>query len=417
MKRLIITTAIVLLLLSTFYFYNHFGTSETAVSIYSESYVEKPTEIKIPDHIKWLDSLIASNPALRDANEKVTIYNISKGDSFASILMKLGLSKKTVNKLSFLASQKFNLSSFKIGEKIAIYTYYGEWQPYKLEYPLSKTSFLKVDVKKLSVKIVDKPVSTKINTFESTIVTSLANTLSKKNVPTDLADKLLSIFAWEVNFMKLQKEDIFGLAYEEQSVDNEVIGSGKILSAYIKHNGKKHIAYYFENDSIKGYFDSNGVNYSRAPLEYELITSLYQKRRFHPVKRRYRAHLGMDFMAPEGTPISAIKEGTVVAAGFQRANGNYVKIRHEQITTQYLHLQSIDSNIKAGKFIKRGTVIGKVGSTGLSSGPHLCLRVWEKGKQQDPLKYNFERRMAIPDELMGEFNDFVDRQNSLLALK
>ncbi|MEL6561720.1 MAG: peptidoglycan DD-metalloendopeptidase family protein [Bacteroidota bacterium] len=417
MKRLIITAAIVTLLLSTFYFYNHFGTTDAPVAGYPESYVEKPTEIKIPDHIKWLDSLKSTNPELRDADEKVTIYNISKGDSFASILIKLGLSKKTVNKLSFLASQKFNLSSFKIGEKIAIYTYYGEWQPYKLEYPLSKTSYLKIDVKKLAVNIIDKPISTKVRTFESTIITSLASTLSKKNAPTDLADKLLSIFAWDVNFMKLQKEDIFGVVYEEQSVDNEVIGSDKILSAYIEHNGKKYTAYYFENDSIKGYFDEEGLNYSRAPLEYELITSLYQKRRFHPVKRRYRAHLGMDFMAPEGTPISAIKEGTVVAAGFQRANGNYVKIRHEEITTQYLHLQSIDSNIKVGKFIKRGTVIGKVGSTGLSSGPHLCLRVWDKGKQKDPLNYKFDRRMAIPDELMDEFNDFVTKQNTLLALK
>lgn len=417
MKRLIFTTSIVVVLLSIFYFYNYFGTTDTPLARGFRTSVEKPEEIKLPNHIKWLDSLKISNPAFREQDEELTFYNISRGDSFAGILSKLGLSKKTVNKLSFLASQKFNLSSFKIGGKIAVYTYYGDWQPYKLEYAISKTSYLKVDVKKLSVSIVEKPVFTKIKSFKSNIVTSLANTLSKNEIPTDLADKLLSIFAWDVNFMKLQKEDVFGMVYEEQSVDEEVIGSGKILSAFIKHDGKNYSAFYFENDSIKGYFDVKGNNYSRAPLEYELITSLYQRKRFHPVKRRYRAHLGMDFMAPEGTPVTAIKEGTVIAAGFQRANGNYVKIRHENITTQYLHLQSIDGNIKVGKFINSGTEIGKVGSTGLSSGPHLCLRVWDKGKQKDPLDYNFERRAAIPDVLMDEFKSQITHLNALLSMK
>lgn len=400
--------------MSGIYFYNYFGNSESGFGRSSLTFVENPKEIFLPDQIKWLDSIKSANPDLLSGSEKVTIYNISRGDSFAGILLKLGVNRKTVNKLSHLVSQKFNLASFKIGQEIAIYKYAGEWKPYKLEYSLSKTSFLKIDINKLSVQVIEKPVTTQVNTLNSKIITSLANTLAVNNAPTDLADKLLSIFAWDVDFMKLQKEDIFGVVYEEQSVENEIIGSGKVLSAYIDHEGKRYTAYFYENDSMSGYFDSKGINYSRAPLDYELITSLYQKRRFHPVKRRYRAHLGMDFMAPEGTSVATLKEGTVISAGFQRANGNYVKIKHEYITTQYLHLASIDSAIRVGKYIKRGTKIGTVGSTGLSSGPHLCLRVWHKGKQKDPLDYSFERREAVPLQYIEEFNKTVDYQNTIL---
>ncbi|MGB3468445.1 MAG: peptidoglycan DD-metalloendopeptidase family protein [Cyclobacteriaceae bacterium] len=414
MKRLFILSLTAITVLTGIYYINYTEDHARSVATLDKATVAVLEPIDMPDHIGWIDSIRRENPSLLTKNNAIrkTTYNIASGDTFNKILSKLGLENSIVSKLSYLASQKFNVSSFKIGQEITVYQKGSK--PFKLEYPLSVTAVLQIDVEKLSVEILEKEVVTKVNDFKSNVITSLASTLAKKNRPTDLADKLLSIFAWDIDFMRLQKEDVFGIVYEEQSVDNEIIGSGKILSAYIIHEGRKFEAYYYQNDSLKGYFSPEGINYSHAPLEFDLITSLYKKRRYHPVKRRYRAHLGMDFMAEEGTPIEALKDGKIIAAGYRRANGNYVKIRHEDIITQYLHLSEIDTAITVGKEVAQGTVIGKVGSTGLSSGPHLCLRVWKNGRQKDPLKFDFKRRASVPADDMAAFMQMVKVQKAQL---
>lgn len=408
MKRLLVTSLTTLTVLTGIFYFQFSEGKKWNPTISDQATVARVPVIQIPDHIQWIDSLYENS----SAGSNHTIYNIASGDTFYKILSKMGLDRKVANQLSSLAGRKFSVTGFKIGQEIKVFRTKGK--PYRLEYPLSPTSSLEIDIKNLSVNITEKEVITRVHTFHSNVVTSIASTLSQKDIPTDLSDKLLSIFAWDIDFMKLQKEDIFGIVYEEQSADGEVIGSGKILSAYIIHEGKKFEAFYFSNDSVRGYFDANGINYSHAPLEFDLITSLYKKRRFHPVKRRYRAHLGMDFMAEEGTPIESLKDGTVIAAGYRRANGNYVKIKHDQIITQYLHLSEIAPGIKTGSKVKRGEVIGKVGSTGLSSGPHLCLRVWQNGKQKDPLKFDFERREDIPVSAIEDFRQNRDRQLEML---
>lgn len=345
--------------------------------------------ISPPEHLSWLDSLY------RQAAANQTIYQIVSGDTFAGILKRQGINNKDAAHLANLVNNQLDLSTFQVGKKLIIFRDGLAKVPAKIEYPLSPTSSLIINVDQLTTEIEEKEVITKVMTLQSKVITSVANTMQAKGLPTDLADKLLSIFAWDIDFMKLLKTDQINMVFEVEMVADEVIGSGKILAAVFVHKDRKYQAYYFKDDQLEGYFDENGQNFSRAPLQYEMITSLYQRRRFHPVKRRYRAHLGMDFMAPEGTPVKALKDGVVIASGFQRANGNYVKIKHEKIITQYLHLSSIDPKAKVGEQIRRGEQIGAVGSTGLSSGPHLCLRVWENGKQKDPLNYQFERNASI----------------------
>ena len=125
----------------------------------------------------------------------------------------------------------------------------------------------------------------------------------------------------------------------------------------------------------------------RDPLKYTRISSRYNLRRFHPVQKRYKAHLGTDYAAPTGTEIRSVGDGTVIEARYTSANGNYVKIKHNgTYTTQYLHMSKIGKGIRAGARIKQGQVIGYVGSTGLATGPHLCFRFWKNGKQEDWLR-------------------------------
>ena len=338
-------------------------------------------------------------------------YLVSKGDTFSKILGRLKIDSDKVRKLSSMIHGKLDMSLFKIGQLISIYTLANENIPYKLKYQIDQQKFLEVDVKNVTVKLVEKPIFKTIKSLKSKIKTSLVRTLRNNDAPEDLADKLLSLFVWEVDFRKLRKGDSFQVTYEDQSIEGESIGSGKILSAYFTHEGKQYQAHYFEHEEIKGYFNQRGENISRAPLAYDLISSLYSKRRYHPVKRRYRAHLGVDFMADEGTPIIALKDGVITKARYGRANGNYVKIKHdESMATQYLHLSKINPEIREGMAIKRGMLIGEVGSTGLSSGPHLCLRLWKNGKQIDPLSYQFERREGIPPHLLNEFTAKISSQ-------
>ena len=372
--------------------------------------VQQPAEVILPDHYSVLDSLY------RQSADRHSTYKIARGDTFAGILKRQGIKSATVAALTRQVSKKLDMSAFQVGRELEIYRDGVKEAPSRLEYALSPTTSLVINVEQLAVEIEEKEVQTKVVSFQSRVLTSVANTMQVKGMPTDLADKLLSIFAWDIDFSRLLKSDEIQMVCELELVEGEVIGSGRILAAVFMHKDRKYQAYYFENDTLQGYFDERGRNLSRAPLQYEMITSLYQRRRFHPVKRRYRAHLGMDFMAPEGTAVRALKDGVVIAAGFRRANGNYVKIQHEKIITQYLHLSQVDARAKVGEKISRGEEIGKVGSTGLSSGPHLCLRVWENGTQKDPLDYQFERNTAIGDENRKDFEAVMSAYQEQLVI-
>ncbi len=161
------------------------------------------------------------------------------------------------------------------------------------------------------------------------------------------------------------------------------------------------------------YYDQNGNSlrrpFLRAPLRFSRISSRYNPNRFHPVQKRYKAHLGTDYAAPTGTPVRATADGVVTEAQYSKYNGRYVKIRHNSTyTTQYLHFSKIETGIKAGVKVKQGDIIGYVGSTGLATGPHLCYRFWKNGKQVDALREKLPDTVEpIPDELRAGFEASV----------
>jgi murein DD-endopeptidase MepM/ murein hydrolase activator NlpD len=223
------------------------------------------------------------------------------------------------------------------------------------------------------------------------------------------------IYAWSIDFFHLQKGDNFKLIYDEKFIDDTVsVGVGNIRAAYFEHKGKPTYAFHFMTDSINNrsdYYDDNAKflrrQFLKAPLEFSRISSRYNlNRRIKFYGYRLRPHLGTDFAAPVGTPIKSTANGTVIASEYNRGNGNYVKVKHNATyTTQYLHMSK--RKVRVGQSVRQGDVIGYVGMTGNTSGPHVCYRFWKNGKQIDPLKEKFPEAEPIRDDFKEQYFSFI----------
>lgn len=262
-----------------------------------------------------------------------------------------------------------------------------------------------------------KPVEYETREIAGTVTSSLYKSLTDQGYSTDLAMRMADLYAWTIDFYRLQKGDNYKLIYEEKLVDGQSIGPGRILASVFNHNGEEFSAYHFKSDTINDYFDGEGNSlrkaFLKAPLKFSRISSRFSKRRFHPVLKRYKAHLGTDYAAPHGTPILAVGDGEIIKSGYTRGNGNYVKIRHNSTyDTQYLHMSK--RAVKVGDYVRQGEVIGYVGSTGLATGPHVCFRFWKNGEQVDPLREKFPPSHPVPEHLRTEFNSTVQDWNSKL---
>ncbi len=255
----------------------------------------------------------------------------------------------------------------------------------------------------LYAEIHQYPVDTVIRTGAGEIEHSLWLAMTRNGMDPALISRMEDALAWTVDFYHTQKGDQFKLFYEERQIDGKPVGVGRLLGAnYINRSGNNY-AIYYESDNYFGYFDLEGLPmrraFLRAPVRYTRISSGYNPRRFHPVLRRIRPHLGTDYAAPHGTEIYAVADGTVTRAAYNSGNGNYVKIRHDRVyETQYLHMSRFASGISPGVRVRQGQVIGYVGSTGLATGPHVCFRFWKNGVQVDHLREN----LPPPDPMAEE---------------
>ena len=247
----------------------------------------------------------------------------------------------------------------------------------------------------VSISLGQKEVILKEKEVEGIIKSSLYDALKAEDVNIMLVFEMANIFAWTIDFYRLQKNDRFKVIYEEKYVEGKAIGIEKIKAVLFVHEGKEFYAYHFEQDSVgSDYFDEAGQSlrktFLKSPLKFSRLTSGYTQKRFHPVQKRYKAHLGTDYAAPKGTPIMSTGDGIITEAQYKSNNGNYVKIKHNSIyMTQYLHMSKIKEGIKPGVFVKQGEVIGFVGSTGLATGPHVCYRFWKHGGQVNHLREEF----------------------------
>ena len=341
---------------------------------------------------------------------------VKSGDSFGSILENNNLFYPQIYNIVQKAKKVFDVRKINIGKpytilfskdslktpKIFIY------QPNLIDYVVvSLTDSLWAEKKSKAVELLEFEA-------EGVITSSLSETMEEKKLSPLLSNELSEIYAWTIDFFRLEKGDNFKIIYSAKFVDDSIyVGLNRIHSAYFEHRGKPFYAIEFETDSKRGlfeYFDENGKNlrraFLRAPVQFSRISSRYNLKRKIAYYGRIRPHFGTDFAAPRGTPIRATASGTVVKSSYTRGNGNYVKIKHNgTYSTQYLHMDK--RGVKVGQFVKQGDYIGTVGMTGNTSGPHVCYRFWKNGKQVDPLKQKLPEAKPISKELKKRYLTYM----------
>jgi murein DD-endopeptidase MepM/ murein hydrolase activator NlpD len=329
----------------------------------------------LKDHHTVIEDKIKRNQVLGDILEE---YNVP-----AKLINQISsLSRKIFDPRKIAADKKYTIICREDSLKTAKAFVY---EPNAIDYII-----LKFD-DSLSVDICQREVITVEKSISGVIKSNLSETIEELGISHELTNKFVDIFGWQVDFQRLQKNDKFKLIYHESQVDGISVGIQQIDGIYFEHFGHEYYAFPFDQgDGIK-YYDENGKSLRKAllkyPIEFTRISSRYTMNRFHPVQKRWKAHLGTDFAAPTGTPIRSVGDGIVQEAQYKSNNGNYVKIRHNATyTTQYLHMSRIASGVRAGMRIRQGETIGYVGSTGLATGPHLCYRFWKNGQQVDALR-------------------------------
>jgi murein DD-endopeptidase MepM/ murein hydrolase activator NlpD len=256
----------------------------------------------------------------------------------------------------------------------------------------------------LNITLYRKAIRSEIKYASGTIETSMWNAMIDGGLPRYLANELSEIFAWTVDFFGLQKGDNFKVIYEELSIDDKVLTTGRIYGAQFSRSGSTVTAVPFIQDGKESYFDVDGTSlrkaFLKAPLQFSRISSRFSSGRMHPILRILRPHYGVDYAAPIGTPVQAIGDGRITSTTTENGSGKMVKIQHNSVyATAYLHLSGFGNGIVPGAFVKQGDIIGYVGSSGLSTGPHLDFRFYMNGSPVDPLKVD-----APPVEPVSESN-------------
>ena len=343
-------------------------------------------------------------------NHVVIEDKIKRNERLGDILEQYNVPAKLIHQLSTVSRKIFDPRKIAANKKYTIICEEDSikkakalvYEPNALEYVIFRfEDSLSVDLRQREVLTVEKSIS-------GIITTSLSETIEEMGITHELTNKFVDIFGWQVDFQRLQKGDKFKLIYREEQVEGITVGISQIDAIYFEHFGNPYYAFPFDQGNGIDYFDEEGKSLRKAllkyPIEFTRISSRYTKNRFHPVQKRWKAHLGTDFAAPKGTPIRTVGDGIVLEARYKSNNGNYVKIRHNgTYTTQYLHMSRIAAGIRPGTSVRQGQTIGYVGSTGLATGPHLCYRFWKNGVQVDALKVALPASEPVKKDLRESF--------------
>jgi murein DD-endopeptidase MepM/ murein hydrolase activator NlpD len=341
---------------------------------------------------------------------------IKSGDTFGSILDNQNLNGKEVYDIVTKVKDSFDVRSIRKGKTFTILR--SKDRTNKMEvfiYQPDKINYYVIDFRdSIVAHKKTRPLTFKTRTIAGALNGSLSETLQKLKVDPSLAPKIAKIYAWSIDFFKLQKGDTFGLKFTERYINDTIYdGVDSLKAAFFEYKGKNIYAFPFSpdgNSSKQQYYDEEGKTlknfFLKAPLKFINITSRYTKNRFHPVQKRWKAHNGTDYAAPTGTPIMSTAAGTVEQAGYTTGNGNFVKVKHDRTyATQYLHMSKI--LVRRGQRVTQGQVIGKVGSTGLATGPHVCYRFWKNGVQVDALRLKLPTSNPMDSKYKQKYKEYM----------
>lgn len=343
---------------------------------------------------------------------------IEKNQTLSDILLPHNVPLQKIYEIASTARDIFPVRSFRTGDEYYIYTQWDTTETVKyfvyLRNPVEYVVFdlsdsINIYHGKKDVEIVERTIS-------GVIYSSLWETIISNNIEPDVAVKLSEIYAWQIDFFRIQKQDSFKVVYEQMLLDGRPVGVGRVLASNFTHRNENFYAFRFEKNDEVNFYDEKGNSlrkaFLKAPLKFSRISSRYSTKRLHPVLGTVRAHFGTDYAAPTGTPIMTVGDGTIQEASFTRGNGYYVKVRHNSVyTTQYLHMSKFAQGIRPGVRVKQGQIIGYVGSTGLSTGPHVCFRFWKNGKQVDHLR----EKLPVSEPIEAKYKEeYLTVKDSLL---
>ncbi len=347
----------------------------------------------------------------------VTRYEIGKGQYLATILTELGFEANEREKIIEAVSSIYPPSRLQVGNLYVAITDSTSAVKYVV-FEKSQTDYAVVDLSTGEISVYDytKPVILKREYAEGTITSSLWNAIIGTGAPAMLALELSNVYAWQIDFFDVKEGDSFQLMYDVAYIDDStMVGISSIEGAVFTHQGKPFHAIPFQQDSIMEFFDEEGNSlrkaFLKAPLDFIRVTSKFSNSRYHPILKRSRPHHGVDYAAPVGTPVKTIGDGVVIEKGFQRGGaGNFMKVKHNATyTTTYMHLSRFAKGIEKGRRVKQGEVIAYVGSTGLSTGPHLDFRVHKNNQPVNPLTMESPPCLPVKPELKDSFMIVQDR--------
>jgi murein DD-endopeptidase MepM/ murein hydrolase activator NlpD len=345
---------------------------------------------------------------------------VKRGDNLSEIFNRIGVSAKDLIRLIRSSEQSKPLTNLMPGKKIGYIK--DNVGLVKLSYNIDELTTLFAERNKDKPHQFDfakesKSVEYRQNFASGVIQDNLFSAGYKAGLSDKLIMELAGIFGWDIDFaLDIRRGDAFTFVYEDKYVDGELIGTGDILAAEFINQGDRYRAVrYTDSKGNKNYYSPNGFSmrkaFLRAPLNFSYISSSFKPKRFHPVLKRWKAHNGIDYGAPKGTPVYAAGEGRVLKAGYSKYNGNYVFIQHGQkYVTRYLHFSK--RAVKTGQKVRQKQIIGYVGSTGLATGPHLHYEFLVNGVHRNPRTVKLPQAKPVAKK---EQSRFFEQTKPLIA--
>ncbi len=351
-------------------------------------------------------ALELSAPATPEFNWQTV--TVKKGETLGAIFKRKGLSARTVHNVVHASDEAKRLVKIFPGDELKM-DIAGDDQLRALEYQLDETSRLRLTAAEggFVTQIIAADIYTELAQASGKIDDSLFLAGRRAGLTDKLIMDLAGLFGWDIDFvLDIRKGDTFQVIYEKVYREGEYLRTGDIVAASFTNQGNKYEAIQFETSNGKEYFSPDGRNmkkaFLRAPLNFRYISSAFNPKRFHPVLKRVKAHNGIDYYAPKGTPVYASGNGKVIRSSYSKYNGHHVFIQHgNNIVTKYLHFTK--RAVKNGARVKQGDVIGYVGATGLASGPHLHYEFVVNGVHRNPRTVKLPKAEPLPAELMPRF--------------
>ncbi|WP_297704063.1 peptidoglycan DD-metalloendopeptidase family protein [uncultured Eudoraea sp.] len=405
--------------------YKYWGTFLLLSIFISCKQVQTDKEVKENEDIAISNDLSADKQYGFNLEDFLVVRDtVKRGDSFGELMIQNKVDYPKIAKVSEEYRDTFDVRKIRVGKPYLILKSKDTTEAAQVFiYQNDLINYTVVDFRDSVLAYKDRKQVKYVQKEAAGIIkTSLSEAILDQGIDYNVTNDLSEIYAWTIDFFRLQKGDKFKVIYKEKYINDTIYaGAEAIESAYFEHNGTPLYAFAYESDSLKNiidYFDDEANNlrrtFLRAPVKFSRISSRYNlKRKIRYYGYKVRPHRGTDYAAPVGTPIMATADGTITESTRKGGNGKYVKIRHNgTYSTQYLHMRK--QKVKRGEFVRQGDVIGWVGMTGNTGGPHVCYRFWKNGRQVDPFREKLPAAEPLPEDVRLDYFKFISPQKAQL---